>query len=80
MCLEVENGALSNKARIAQHSCNSGWQQQWNLVYMDSGYYALQNRRSNKCMDVEGNYAFPGARIWQYTCDWGDANQEFAFI
>ncbi|MFI6333158.1 RICIN domain-containing protein [Micromonospora chersina] len=80
MCLEVENGSLDNKTRIAQHGCNSGWQQQWNLVYMDSGYYALQNRRSGKCMDVEGNYTFPGARLWQYTCDWGDYNQEFAFI
>jgi arabinan endo-1,5-alpha-L-arabinosidase len=76
-CMEVEDGSLVVKAHIVKASCNlDDWKQQWWINDAGSGYVEIANRRSELCLDVQGDYLTVGAYIWQYTCDGGD-NQRF---
>lgn len=77
-CLDVQNGATNNGARIQQYSCNGTGSQQWEFVYAGGSaringqvvnYYYLVNPQSGKCLDVEGGSTNNGARVQLWDCN-----------
>ena len=71
-CLDVAGGSRDNGAKVQQFDCNSTDAQNWEISYVASGeqfngqagnYYALINRNSGKCLEVEGWATHNGAKI-----------------
>ncbi len=70
-CLDVAYASQWNGANVGQYSCNGGYNQQFSLQYVDSGYYKIVARHSGKCLDVEYGSRGDGANIQQWTCGVG---------
>jgi hypothetical protein len=72
-CMNVQGASMSNSAKVIQYTCSStATNDQWQLFYSGSqdgrDYYKLRNRKSLKCMNVQGASTVIGADIIQYTC------------
>jgi len=82
LCINVSGGSTANGAAIIQWGCNfwSG-NDEWKgtLVYTDQfgiDYYQLKARHSGKCLVVQNASTAQGARLVQWTCTLGDANND----
>jgi hypothetical protein len=83
-CLDVEGASTSAGARIMQHTCHSGKNQNWTFDPQHDGTYKIVAEHSKKCMDVSNYSTSNGAKIWQWDCgrDIGSkpANQKWKII
>jgi len=79
--LDVANGATSNGTNIQQWSSNGSTAQQFNLVYLNNGYYAIKTvcSGSAQALDVWGKSKADGTNIATYKYS-GGANQQFKFV
>jgi hypothetical protein len=82
-CLEVNQTGrtrgLGNDAFLVQMPCNHSFQQQWRQFNVGNGFFQFQNRRSNKCLEVDqadGTAGFgSGTRVIQFRCHGGAQQQ-----
>jgi Ricin-type beta-trefoil lectin domain len=91
MCLEVYNGPtgrgtrdMRNGATVDQWTCFKGhFNQEWDArIVANNGRHGhpvmeLVNHQSGKCLEVENWSTNDGARVDQWTCFAGHANQEW---
>lgn len=78
--LDVANGGTSNGTNIQQYAYNGSTAQQFNLVYVSSGYYGIKTvcSGSAKALDVWGKSTANGTNIATYSYG-GGSNQLFKF-
>jgi len=79
--LDVNNGATDNGTNIQQWAYNGSTAQQFNLVSVGNGYYAIKTVCSNsaKALDVWGRSSSDGTNIATYSYS-GGSNQQFKFV
>ena len=77
--LDVPSASTTNGTLLQQWSSNGFRQQQWQLVPVGGGYFAIMNRNSGKVLDVYGGSLNGGALIqqWDYV---GGANQQWLIV
>lgn len=85
ICLDIEGGSTANGARLLQWGCHSGGNQQFRFVregydsYVGRYYYSIRAMHSGKCLDVQGEALWAGAKIIQWDCGpW--ANQHWFVV
>jgi len=77
---DVSGGNTTNGGKLHQWDCNeSNINQSWNLDAIDSTWFQLRSRHSQKCVDVEGSSTANGARIFQKSCDTTKQSQHLRF-
>lgn len=79
-CLDVADGSRSNKAAIAQYTCDAGkTHQQWTFEQVGDGSGAVRIRaaHSGKCVDIWDSSQDATADATQYTCSASKLNQQF---
>jgi hypothetical protein len=64
---------------IQQYDFNGGLNQQWEIVDLNNGYYAIVNEWSGKVLDVPGFATDDRVQIQQWTFN-GGTNQQWEFI
>ncbi|MBO3750672.1 RICIN domain-containing protein [Streptosporangiaceae bacterium NEAU-GS5] len=82
-CLEVNQTGrtqgLGNNAFLVQMPCNHSFQQQWRQFSLGNGFFQFQNRRSNRCLEVDqadGSAGLgSGTRVIQFRCHGGAQQQ-----
>lgn len=79
--LDVANGGTSNGTNIQQYEYNGSTAQQFNLVYLGSGYYAIKTvcSGSAQALDVWSKSTADGTNIATYKYS-GGTNQQFKFV
>ncbi|MEV6241259.1 RICIN domain-containing protein [Lentzea sp. NPDC051838] len=84
-CLQVAGlwdvpgqGALADGAGTEIWDCVRGPKLLWELIPLGDKKYALKNRMSGKCLDLQGGSVEQVASLIQYTCHLS-GNQQFAF-
>ena len=79
--LDVANGGTDNGTNIQQYAYNGSTAQQFNLVYVSNGYYAIKTvcSGSAKALDVWAKSTADGTNIATYTYS-GGSNQLFKFV
>ena len=79
--LDVTNGATANGTNIQQYAYNGSTAQQFNLVYLGSGYYAIKTvcSGSAQALDVWTKSTADGTNIATYSYS-GGTNQQFKFV
>mgnify|MGYP002624064490 FL=1 len=79
--LDVTNGGSSNGTNIQQYEYNGSTAQQFNLVYIGSGYYAIKTvcSGSAQALDVWSKSTADGTNIATYAYS-GGTNQQFKFV
>jgi hypothetical protein len=83
-CLNVQGGSTANSAKVIQYPCGGSGtlNDQWGTVYVrttgNADYYSLVNRKSGRCMNIQGNTSAAGADLIQYTCSTA-ANSSFSW-
>ena len=86
-CLNVQGGSRADTAPVIQWTCGgAGGNDEWKGEYLFTrtntkthvafDVYRLKARHSLKCLDVVGADSADGARLQQYTCLAGAANQQ----
>ena len=78
-CLADSAASLADGAPMILWDWQSGWEQEWQLVPVDSTYYKLVNRNSGKVLDDSGGSLANGTQMIQWDA-WGGANQEWQLI
>ncbi len=74
--LDVLGASTANGAHVIQWPSNGGRNQQWRLVTVSPGAYAVVSVNSGKVLDVEGASLADGARLIQWPWH-GGANQQW---
>lgn len=82
-CMNVKGASMSNRAKVIQYPCGgiNTHNDQWYLDLYDDGtpdLYQIRNRKSGKCLNVEGATTVNGADLIQYTCN-GSWNSLFTW-
>ena len=79
--LDVADGGTSNGTNIQQYEYNGSTAQQFNLVYLGSGYYAIKTvcSSSAQALDVWKKSSADGTNIATYAYS-GGTNQQFKFV
>lgn len=83
-CLNVQGGSTANSAKVIQFACggSSAHNDQWSTVKIrtvgGADYYNLVNRKSHRCMNIQGGSTASGADLIQFTCSSG-ANSSFSW-
>ena len=79
--LDVNGGASANGTNIQQWTYNGYASQQFNLVYLGSGYYAIKTvcSGSSQALDVWARSSADGTNIATYSYS-GGTNQQFKFV
>jgi hypothetical protein len=75
-CLDVVSQSTADGASIDQWGCNSGTNQQWQVLDLGTGYHQLIARNSGKCLTVPSSSTADGVQLQQATCG-GGANQQW---
>lgn len=73
--LDVSGASTDDCANAQIFSANGTMAQEWRLVNLGNGYYAIQSRVSGKCLDVAGGETASGTNIWQYSWNQTEAQQ-----
>lgn len=73
--LDVSNAGTGDCVNVQIWEANGTAAQDWRLVYLGNGYYAIQSRVSGKCLDCAGGSTMSGTNIWQYTWNATSAQQ-----
>lgn len=85
LCMGVQGSSLDDRAKINMDTCgNPSLNDQWlpiGPLFTRGGvdYYLLKNRRSAKCLAVEGNSRANGADMMQYICYRTSENEAFTW-
>jgi len=74
--LDVFGASTANGARVIQWPWHGGRNQQWRMVSVSGGAYAVISVHSGKALDVEGASLADGARVIQWPWH-GGANQRW---
>jgi len=74
--LDVKGASTANNAHVIQFGFHGGENQQWKRIFVGAptsnavtGDFVLQNRHSQKCLDVENHSKAVGAHLVQTTCN-----------
>jgi hypothetical protein len=73
-CLNVQGGSMSNSAKVIQFSCqgyattNDQWQPRLWSSTANGDFYRLYNRKSGKCLNVQGGGFADGTDLIQFDC------------
>ncbi len=82
-CLNVQGGSIANSAKVIQFTCGStSTNDQWKPVRVYDGehdFYQLRNRKSGKCLNVQGGSQAIGADLIQFTCGGSVRNDWFSW-
>lgn len=78
--LDVVNASTATTAQIDQATPDGQHDQQWQLVPVGGGYYAIMNRNSGQALDDTGASTADGNLLQQFTYEPGDGNQQWQFI
>lgn len=73
--LDVCNAGSDDCVNVQIWSANGTRAQDWRLVSLGNGYYAIQSRVSLKCLDVAGGTNASGTNVWQYEWNQTEAQQ-----
>ncbi len=76
MCVGVPGGSQDHAVAVKQQSCGDEWSKQWAVNYIDNGDYAIVNRNSKKCLDVDRAIQGDNVYVLQANCHYG-ANQRW---
>lgn len=74
-CLDVKGGSAADGASVRICTSNGSTAQQWELPYLNNGYYTITCKASGMALDVAGASADAGANVQQYTPNGTDAQQ-----
>lgn len=74
---DIDGGpsATANGANVHLWTYGGGSNQQWRPVDLGGGVYRFEARHSSKCLDVRDVSASDGARLQQWACSGGPAQQ-----
>ncbi len=73
--LDVTSSGTDDCINIQIWGANGTSAQDWRLVSLGNGYYAIQSKVSGKCLDVSGGSTLSGTNVWQYTWNQTEAQQ-----
>lgn len=74
-CLDVISQSTADGTEVAQYGCNSGANQQWQVLDLGTGYHQLIARHSGKCLTVPSSSTADGTRVVQQACGSGTNQQ-----
>ena len=78
-CVDVAGGGLNVGARLIQHTCHGGDNQQFQFQSVGSGLYRIIAGNSGYCLDQANATQSTGGEFMQYFCH-GGTNQQFDVI
>jgi beta-glucanase (GH16 family) len=78
-CADGDGWGIANGTRVIQWACGNGqFNQEWQFVPTDSGYYRVVNRNAARVLDVSGGPSATGnnalVHLWEYV---GGTNQQW---
>lgn len=73
--LDVSGASAEDGANVQIYTSNSTAAQQWELTYLNNGYYKITSKASGKVLDVAGASTEAGANVQQYTSNGTNAQQ-----
>lgn len=76
--MDVAGASQSAGTNVVQHACNGGSNQRFRLLSYNNGYFALQAKHSNQCLDIAGAAPGDGGLLIQWPCAW-TSNESFSF-
>lgn len=79
LVVEVADGAFSDKSNVQLNNKNSMSHQNFEIKYVENGYYKIVAEHSNKVLDVHNADKNSGANVWQYAWN-GSSAQLWKFI
>ncbi|HJX54579.1 MAG TPA: RICIN domain-containing protein, partial [Polyangia bacterium] len=53
-CIGIAGNSTANSAKVEERTCNGSVGQNFKLSSVATGYYAIKNTNSLKCLDVSG--------------------------
>jgi hypothetical protein len=81
-CLDVLNAYTTDGAAIQLWDCHTGGNQLWSISSngstSDARDFKLVGAASGKCLDLSQGSSSNGAKMWIWTCDSNNTNQNFA--
>jgi beta-galactosidase len=78
-CVGIVGNGTANSTAVEIRTCNGSVGQNFTIASVATGYYAIKNTNSLKCLDVTGQSTAEGAAVIQYTCNNGSLNQQWSF-
>lgn len=79
--LDVYDARSADRTNVQLYASNGTNAQQWKLLDLGNGYYAIQSKVSGekKCLDVSGGTAKSGTNVWLF--HWNGSNaQQWKFV
>jgi hypothetical protein len=85
LCLTLPTPINENSTNLKKANCksaagNARKAQMWAIVDLPGDWFMLKNRRSGKCMDLEGGYTANNTPIQQWDCKSDEQNQWFKLV
>lgn len=71
--VDIANSSTMNTANAWIYYYNGTKAQQFEVEYVDNGYYKISAKHSGKVLDVANGSRTSGTNVWQYTWDGSDA-------
>jgi beta-galactosidase len=78
-CVGIVGNGTANSVNAEIRTCNGSVGQSFTIASVATGYYAIKNTNSLKCLDVTGQSTADGAAVIQYTCNSSSLNQQWSF-
>ncbi|KAJ3210894.1 hypothetical protein HDU82_007223 [Entophlyctis luteolus] len=80
-CLDVNGQSLVNGTALDQYTCNSGANQQFQVLQLEDGVntYVLVARNSHMCVGLNASTSTSGVLVVQVVCDFQDTTQQWQF-